>query len=354
MGDVERSDLLRLLAAMPQPDQNTEVILRPDGDRALAMVRTVGAPPRAFVLGGSGVEELLPAADPELAAARLFAKKSRLLRALAPALPDAETAQLVAWRPGKRAVVRVQAASGTWFVKFLDRKTYRRAERTFAQLVAAPLPLVFARATAFLPEHHAYVAPAAAGMCLRELFATSAPVDWTLLDAAVRALAATPVDGEGPRIDFATAQDAGVRMLQKGQVLVPELAPLAPRLAALTAPTAVRTGFVHGDLHDRQLFLTHDRVHLIDLEGVGLGDANFDLVTLAEQARLRALQQTGADDGIGSAFLDRFALADDVRRRWAICVRARLCGVYALRPRWAALTAQLAGECAAMLARCGC
>src|SRR5262245_55278264 len=358
MGDVERSDLLRLLAAMPQPDQNTEVILRPDGDRALAMVRTVGAPPRAFVLGGSGVEELEPAADPELAAARLFEKKSRLLRALAPALPDAESAQLVAWRPGKRAVVRVQAPSGTWFVKFLDRKTYRRAERTFAQLAAAPLPLVFARATAFLPEHHAYVAPAAAGTCLRELFATQAPVDrapvdWALLDAAVHALAATPVDDEGPRIDFATAQDAGVRMLQKGQVLVPDLAPLAPRLAALTAPATVRAGFVHGDLHDRQLFLTHERVHLIDLEGVGHGDANFDLVNLAEQARLRALQQAGADDGIGSAFLDRFALAD-VRLRWAICVRARLCGVYALRPRWSALTARLAGEVAAMLARCGC
>jgi hypothetical protein len=354
MTDVERSDLLRLLAALPQPDAHNEVILRPDGDRPLAMVRTTGAAPRAFVLGTSGVEELLPAADPELPAAHLFEKKSRMLRALAPALPDAEEARLVAWRPGKRAVVRVRAASGTWFVKFLDRKTWRRAERTFARLAHAPLPLVFARASALLPEHHAYVAPGAPGTCLRDLLAGAATTDWTLLDAAVRALQATPIDGEGPRIDFASARDAGVRMLQKGAVLLPELAPLAARLAALQPPATVRAGFVHGDLHDRQLFLTADRVHLIDLEGVGHGDATFDLVNLAEQARLRALQQSGADDGICAAMLDRFALADEARLRWGICVRARLCGVYALRPRWGTLTARLASEVDAMLLRCDC
>lgn len=346
-----REALMRLLAGIPQPDARTEVILRPDGDEALAMVRTAGAPPRAFVLGPDGPAELLPEADPKLAAAKLFAKRSRMKRALEPVLADVEDAQLVAWRPGKRAVVRVRAGGAVHFVKLLDRRTYRHAERTFAALADAPPPLVFARATALLPEFHGYLAAGAPGTCLHEMFAQRAEPDWALLDAGVRALATTAIDPDGPTIDFASALDAGVRMLQKGAVLVPELAERAVRLAAIAPPAAARPGFVHGDLHDRQLFLTADRVHLIDLEGVGHGDTLFDLVNLAEQARLRALQQHGADDGLAAALLDRFAVPDDARLRYGVAVRARLCGVYALRPRWTELMRRMLGEVDALLER---
>ena len=110
-------------------------------------------------------------------------------------------------------------------------------------------------------------------------------------------------------------------MLQKGAVMVPELAARAERLAKVAVPTKVRQGFVHGDFHDRQLFLTKDRANLIDLETVGRGDANFDLVNMAEQVRLRALQQNGADDGTGTALLDRFGIDEDLRWRWGVCVR---------------------------------
>lgn len=351
MPDIRRDDLLTLLRALPSPDADNEVILRPDGDVPLAMLRPKGQPPRAFVLQDGQAIELLPENDPDLPSAKLFGKKSRMLRALQPLLGPVEEPKLVAWRPGKRAVVRVKLGEGALFVKFLDRKTYRRAAAVFAALPVAKPPMVFARATELLADHCAYVAPGAPGTCLREILAAGHTPPWGLLDAAIRALCATPVHDAMPVVDFATARDAGVRMLQKGAVMVPELAARAERLAKVPAPTSVRHGFVHGDFHDRQLFLTADRAHLIDLETVGRGDANFDLVNMAEQVRLRALQQNGSDDGTGTALLDRFGVDEDLRWRWGVCVRARLCGVYALRPRWGELVQRLLGEVDAMLAR---
>ena len=351
MTEIRRDDLLRLLAAIPAPDAYNEVILRPDGDVPLAMLRPAGQPPRAFVLQDGAAVELLPENDPDLPASKLFGKKSRMLRALQPLLGPVEEPKLVAWRPGKRAVVRVKLGDGALFVKFLDRKTYRRAAGVFEALPMAVPPMEFARATQLLGELCAYVAPAAPGVCLREILAKGERPSWALLDDAIRALAATPVHAGMPVVDFATAKDAGVRMLQKGAVMVPELAARAERLAALGSPSSVRRGFVHGDFHDRQVFLTNDRVHLIDLETVGSGDANFDLINMAEQVRLRSLQQNGSDDGTGAALLERFGVEEDVRWRWGVCVRARLCGVYALRPRWAELVRRLLSEVDGMLAR---
>jgi hypothetical protein len=349
MAAVRAEDLEKLLAALPRPDDANEVILRPDGDVPLAMLRSKGQPPRCFVLQDGAVEELLPEADPGLAAARLFGKKSRMIRALAPTLGDVAEPRLIAWRPQKRAVVRVLQDGVPVFVKFLDRKTYRRAKEALQRLPDAPAPLVFAKATHFLDDVCGYVAPGAPGECLRDLFAAQAPAPWSLLDAAVRALRAAPLHDGLPRIDFTAALDAGVRMLRKGAVRMPELTPLADRLAGLRAPAALPEGFVHGDFHDRQLFFAGDRVSLIDLEGVGRGDPTFDLVNMAEQARLRALQQRGEDDGSGTLLLDRFEVDEDRRRRWGVAVRARLCGVYALRPRWVELTRRLAAESASLL-----
>lgn len=60
MSDIPRDDLLRLAAAVPAASADDEVILRPDGARALAMLRQKGQPPRAFVLDGGNAVESLP------------------------------------------------------------------------------------------------------------------------------------------------------------------------------------------------------------------------------------------------------------------------------------------------------
>jgi len=335
----------RLRAGLPELAPDTEVILRPDGDRPLAMLRPAGAPPRAFALGDDGaVGELQPADDRELPAAALLGDERRLADALRAAVGTIAAPRLIAWRPGRRAVVRVRRGEELLFVKFLDRKTWRRATATFAALADAPPPLVFARATQLLPELCAYVAPAAPGSSLRDHLARGIAPPWPLVDAALAALARTTTAPSMPCHDFAAARDATVKMLRKAAPLAPRLLALAERMAACAPPTPGTTGFVHGDLHDKQIFLAERTAHLIDLEGIGAGDPAFDLANLAEHLRLRALQQTGADDGSADALLDRLQTDVDDRLRWRVCVRARLCGVYALRPRWATLTERLMSE----------
>lgn len=351
MTDVDRESLLRLMAALPKPGTDEELILRPDGDEPLAMWRKSGEPPRAFVLERDAARELLPEDDPSLAAARRFGKRSRMIRALEPSLGEVEDPVLVAWRPGKRAVVRVRRGETMLFVKFLDKKTYRRACKVFAALPAPVEPMRFARATTLIDDECAYVAPAAPGISLRDILARGEVPPWDLLDRSIRALAATPVHDEMPTIDFATARDAGVRMLQKASVLLPDLADRAQRLECVAAPSTTRSGFVHGDFHDRQIFFTKDNASLIDLETVGRGDPTFDLVNMAEQLRLRSLQQAGADDATGTSLLDRHGVDEAARMRWGVAVRARLCGVYALRPKWDALMRRLLAEVDAMLAK---
>ncbi len=351
MTGTDREGLLRLMSALPKPGPSEELILRPDGDVPLAMWRSAGEPPRAFVLDGDAAKELLPEDDPDLPAAKRFGKKSRMQRALEPALGEVSDPKLIAWRPGKRAVVRVQRGDATLFVKFLDKKTYRRAAATFAAMPDPVAPMAFAKASTMIDGECAYVAEAAQGVCLRDLLARGETPPWDLLDRAIRSLRATPVHDAMPTIDFVSALDAGVRMLRKGAVLMPELQQRADVLARVASPKTVCAGFVHGDFHDRQLFFTRDRATLIDLETIGRGDANFDVVNMAEQLRLRSLQQTGADDGMCDALLDRHEVAADVRARFGVAVRARLCGVYALRPKWASLTQRLLSEVDAMLAR---
>ena len=208
----------------------------------------------------------------------------------------------------------------------------------FASLADSVGALHFARPMCLLPELFAYAAMAVPGQSLREHLARGNAPSWFLVDAAVRALATAPCADDLPRHDFASARDAAAKMLRKGAVVVPELDDLAARIEQLRAPEDSHEGLVHGDLHDKQVFLTAAGAWLIDLEGVGRGDANFDLVNLAEHLRLRALQ------------LDRFAMPSPLRSRWQACVRARLCGVYAMRPRWADLTRVLVSEVTRLLA----
>lgn len=344
MTAVDAGAIARLRAGLPILEPATELILRTDDGRPSALLRPQGAPPRAFALTADGVRELRLADDAGLPAAAVLADDARLGAALQPALGAIAAPRLVAWRPGRRAVLRVLCGGSPVFVKFLDRKTWKRAQATFAALGTPPPPLTFARASVLLPELCAYAAPAAPGTALRDLLARGVAPDWHLVDAAVRALAATPV-AAGPAVhDFAAARAAAVKMLQKALPVDPVFGELAERTAALTGPAHLRSGLVHGDLHDKQLFLDNGAAHLIDLEGIDRGDPTFDQVNLAEHLRLRALQQGGDDDGSAAALLDRLGVDADLRRPWTACIRARLCGVYALRPRWAALTRRLVDE----------
>lgn len=333
-----------LANALPPLGAGDELVLREDGGAPAALVRPADGPPRNFVLDGECARELRLADDGGLPAAATAADGDALAAALSPHLGTVDSPRLVAWRPARRAVVRVHRGGETWFVKLLDKKTWKRAQAAFAGLGRAPAPLRLAVPALLLPELSGYAVPSVAGTSLREHLAKNLSVDWPLVDSATQALAAT-AGGDGlPRHDFATARDAAVKMLQKGAAMQPRLGEVAARVAELPVLAVRREGLVHGDYHDKQLFLAGREAFLIDLEGLGRGDTDFDLVNLAEHLRLRALQQTGRDDGQAEAMLERNHFPPELRMPWRLCIRARLLGVYAMRPRWAHLTDVLLSE----------
>ncbi|MFO1078149.1 MAG: phosphotransferase [Planctomycetota bacterium] len=308
-----------------------------------------------FAVTPHGPRELSPAADAALPRRALLADRAALAAALAPHVGPLRDARLVAWRPGRRAVVRVDAGDGaTWWLKLLDGRGHRRAARLFAALGEGLPPMALCAPTAMLPEFGAHLAPHARGTALRTLLQRGDAPALPTLCRSLLALGCTAMGGRVPRIDFAAARDAAVGMLEKGAAAEPGLAALAARIAALPdLPLAGLPAFVHGDLHDKQVFLHQDGAAVIDLEGAGCGDARVDLVNLAEHLRLRELQQGSADSGFGDRVLARCGIDPEARDTLAFraVVRARLCGVYALRPRWAALVTRLRRELDSLLDR---
>ena len=328
-----------------------ERILRPTADGPMATERRDGLPPRVHTLVDGGVVELRPEHDAGLPGASLLADTEALAALLSPVVGRPLAADLVAWRPGRRAVLRVMTGRGIVWLKLLDVRSWRRAQRAFAALGETLAPVQLARPLALLPEVAGYLAPHAAGTCLRD---AGTELSTTTLVRSVMALAYTQILGELPTFDFAAARAAAVKSLQQAAGLRPDLAGLTARVRDLVAPAPpTRPGFVHGDLHDKQLFVDGTTTTLIDLEGAAAGDSRFDAVNLAEHLRLRELQSGTKSRGIADHLLMRCALHPDDLATVAFraVVRARLCGVYALRPRWQLLVDQLCTETMILLER---
>jgi hypothetical protein len=341
-----------LLAQLPS-EPGAELILRADGERATATLRPIAGPPRVFVRESGLLVELCAAADEQLPGHRLLAEPQLLATALASQLGTVANVRLVAWRPGRRAVLRIVLGSGrvVW-CKLLDRKSWRRAMRAFAAMRVALAPLHLCLPELLLEDYCAYLAPNAPGDSLRALLAEGRLPPVTHIARGLMALAYTHGDDELPVLDFAAVRKATTAMLQKGAAQHGDLHELAAKVATLPDIEGNRaTAFVHGDLHDKQIFVDDDRISLIDLEGVSIGDARFDLANLAEHIRLRDLQQTGRDQGFADVLLARCGMTPDAHatRAFRCMVRARLCGVYALRPRWTTLVTQLRSESLTLL-----
>lgn len=336
---------------LPRLPAGGELILRhAEAAPATATVRVAGERPRVFELARTDEPvECFVEQDGALSSQLRCLEPAAFAEHLPEGLAKVVSCRLVAWRPGRRAVVAVrhQDAMTSWW-KLLDMRSFDRAERVFDALGASASPLQLQVPVARLAAQRAYVAAAAPGSSLRDLLASPAraALDWDALAAAVRALAATPLRAPLPRIDFEQVRAATLGMLEKGMVQRPELGQLLPAIAVLPAPPASDCdGLVHGDLHDKQLFVGEQGFAVIDLEGCGVGDARFDLANLVEHVRLRALQGGTGDDGGAAALLSAHGGgADPGLDAFRLLVRARLCGVYALRPRWRELVTKLAGE----------
>ena len=156
------------------------------------------------------------------------------------------------------------------------------------------------------------------------------------LASGVRLLGAIDV----PEMPLHTLEDertATLNMLNRGIEIVPELAELVDQVQSLPTPREARRGVVHRDLHDKQVFISGNEIHLIDLDGVGAGDPSIDVVNLAEHLRLRSLQYPHSRDWIRKLREDFLDLMDIDREEYRVqfltaLTGSRLAGVYALRP----------------------
>jgi hypothetical protein len=261
--------------------------------------------------------------------------------------PDRLHLALLRYRPEKRAtVLATHPASPLALVA----KAYHREDKAAAVVAESPSPrrgkggvLAFARTAAHVPELALVVQEAVSGTPLDALTRARRPDTAAACAGVARAAAALsefhrgavvtarrrPVDRELTRF--------GERAVRVGTVdrrLGEAAAALAHRLGAAQGllPPA-RVGPVHGDCKPSQFLLGRGRVHLLDLDHVGVSDQAGDVGTFLASLRQQGVRRRLADRGpvddaldtLAGAFLDAYLRArgdrgDLPRIHWHIAV----------------------------------
>ncbi len=301
-----------------------------------------------------------PAEDEALPGRALMSDADALSRVTG--LEDPHT-DVVRYRMGRRATVRVVGYVGderrVRYVKLLRTKKMKRALRTYGLLSEIAGDLVLAPHNA-VPELCVLVFDEVEGRSLHEML-------WTADSTSLQALAAqvdqlcdrlnrirVPDDSEAlPQRGIENERQSALDMLRVGSRVRPELARLIRVVTSLDLPSTPddESGLIHADLHDKQVFETPDGFKLIDCEGSARGPAVLDRSNLIEHVRLRGFQ--GARFGHEIAARLRRVLGvqrnDPHARVLTALTRARLAGVYALRPWWWWLSRDLEAEALSLL-----
>ncbi len=348
--------LISLRQTLPPAGPEDELILRPDRECPTATLRSEGAPPRIFAWRDARWCALEAREDEGLKGAFLIGDAAACTTQCGSVTGELETVQLVAWRPGRRAVLRLKTRAGAvYWLKLLDRKSYRRAAAVFGAVGLPGGSIRLVTPVLMLPELGGYLAPSAEGVSVRSLLARGEAVSPTWLAEAVTGLGRTPTADGLPVLEFTDARAATVGMLAKAASMEGPWAEFADALGRIAVPEPGLRGLVHGELHDKQIFVSARGVSLIDLEGISMGDPRFDAVTLAEQLRLRDLQQYREDRGGADRLLAALGHERGARAivAYQAVIRARLAAVYALRPRWSAMVGRLTEEVRELIAQAG-
>lgn len=274
----------------------------------------------------------------------------RRLRGLGP-LVTTPGATLVAHRPERRAVVRVEAEAGTQFVRVVTPRRFPGVLHA-ALLVRATGAVATPHLLASHADNGTTVWRALGGAALYDVLAGDGAVDAARrTGSAVAALHAAPV--AGPTVhtpahewDVVSAWSGHVHAHDPrfGAALAPALTDVQRLLDRLpAAPTAP----IHRDLHDKQVFVSDTDVALLDFDTLASGDPALDVANLLVHLELRSLQgrcTTSAADAVASAFLDGYrpdALLTGRLGAYAAATRARLACVYRFRPGAEAVTERL-------------
>lgn len=274
-----------------------------------------------------------------------------------PAVLDEDGADLVAHRPGRRAVVRVTDADGTVreYAKVVRPKNAAELARRgalVAELVGDEVPVPRLREDSDL-ERGVLRWSVVPGRTLHDLGADggwsieTAREAWQAAGRAVAGLHAAPTervtDRHGPEQEL----DAIAGWLHPAVahgLLDPDLVARAGErvTAELTAEAGEPVlGVLHRDLHDKQLLLDDaGTVGMIDVDTLAVGERALDVANLLVHLELRQAQGLLTDElaaaaredfraGVDAADLPAARLA-----AYARAARLRLAGVYAFRPRW--------------------
>lgn len=265
-------------------------------------------------------------------------------------------ARLIAHRPGRRAVVRVDGPAGTEFVKVVRPRRFESVASRARRVEG----LREARAPRVVAED------AALGLLRLESVGERTLLELTADEASGTALVAAAwhatgralaelhaldprgLEAHGPEEEVCATRKALEAAAASGAIADEEaerrLASVARRLRELGGRPAAT---IHRDLHDKQVLLARGadavdpRVGLIDVDTLAAGDPALDIANLLVHIRLRAAQGLVAPR---RAAIARRALltalredprvdpaAWDVVPAYAEATRARLVGVYAVR-----------------------
>jgi len=286
-----------------------------------------------------------------------------LRRSIAEALRGSERLELLAWRVGSRAVLRLEGAAGTRVVKVYhkDRSLlarWRSLAPTLDGRWRAPAVL------AWDPERLRLEIEHCPGVSLyrRWLAGEGSADDGARVAELLRWLAAAPLPRGFPTHgveDEARVLEERLPVFERTLAAPPPAAaPLVERVvAALRALPAARPIYSHRDFHDKQVLLDRERGALIDLDLAAAAHPALDVGNLLAHVRLRALK--GAP--LPWYPLAR-AIADEARRDrgfegalgvWTASPLLRLALIYSRRTHRPGLIAALLASAEAALVRGG-
>lgn len=338
---------LRLRRAWPRSD--THVLLEyttPTEPHARVVGQWVGNDARAFAraaetraacralfgtaaaaVRGRGVLVQRPGAD-------------RRLTAL-PELAAEPSATVVAHRPERRAVLRIEGPARRWMKVVPPGRLERLLAGTaHVRVLGSAVP----RLEAVDEDRGVSVWSDLPGVALADLVGRSADAAAAVAGTGVllRRLHRIPPPS-GPPHDAAAEAAVLRRWLNHLAVFDPATHGcaeplLAPVAGLLAAHRSRRMTTVHRDLHDGQVIIGGLGVGLLDLDTVSAGEAELDLGNLIAHIRLAACQGRCTQEDAtttAEALLDAYghdAVAPEALRAYTAAALLRLVGVHALRP----------------------
>jgi len=260
-----------------------------------------------------------------------------------------EHGELQSYRPGRRATIR----HGEHFIKVLPPKKARRLQAKMSALTRVAGSSGVVRGPVGFRESGALVFERCEGASLHEALMSGEQRLPEMLERVGRGLARLH-ECRPTGLSTRSPEDAGawasvVASHYPGRA--PSYQSIGEAVDALPRD-ASPVGVVHGDLHDKNVFVSERGVELIDLDMVHAGDPLEDLGNLSAHLLLRSLQRpTGATpaQGWSGAMVTGYRSAGGwapERALEAASVRVlfRLACLYLFRRRWTHVAPVLLSE----------